>query len=167
MFFSLVLEFGFDSASYSFSESDGSASGLTVISTGANIGGFFFIRIFAGTDDDNALATASGKKDTFIKFTSRRLKLLIFSAGVDYVSQAVGRGELELPLTSTTPSSSFSVNLIQNDLTELQESFFAIIRGYDVFDLSGNMLTLTSDERGRIRFGLDTAEIVVADSNSK
>ncbi len=70
MLFSLVLEFGFDSASYSFSESDGFASGLTVISTGANIGGFS-IRIFAGTDDDNALATASGKKDTFIKFTSR------------------------------------------------------------------------------------------------
>ncbi len=86
---------------------------------------------------------------------------------MDYISQAVGRGELELSLTSATPSSSFSVNLIQDDFTELQESFFTIIGGYDVFDLSGNMLTLTSDERDRIRFGLDTAEIVVADSNSK
>ncbi len=86
---------------------------------------------------------------------------------MDYTSQAVGRGELELPLTSATPSSSFSVNFIQDNLTELQESFFAIIRGYDVFDLSGNLLTLSSDERDRIRFGLDAAEIFVADSNSK
>ncbi len=86
---------------------------------------------------------------------------------MDYVSQAVGRGELQLPLTSATPSSSFSVNLIQDDLTELQESFFVIIRGYDVFDLSGNMLTLSSDERDRIRFGLNTSEIIVDDSNSK
>ena len=54
------LVFGFSRPSYSFSESDGSASGLTVISTGANIGEFS-IRIFAGTDDDNALATANGK----------------------------------------------------------------------------------------------------------
>ncbi len=86
---------------------------------------------------------------------------------MDYTSQAVGRGELELLFNSTELSSSFSVNLIQDNLTELQESFFAIIRGYDVFDLSGNMLTLTSDERDRIRFSLNTAEIFVADSNSK
>ncbi len=86
---------------------------------------------------------------------------------MDYVSQAVGRRELELPFTSAAPSSSFSVDIIQDNLTELQESFFAIIRGYDVFDLSGKMLTLSSDERDRIRFGLDTAEIFVADSNSK
>ncbi len=64
MLFSLVLEFGFDPATYSFSEIDGFASGLTVISNGANIGEFS-IRIFTGTDDDNALATASGKNDTF------------------------------------------------------------------------------------------------------
>ncbi len=42
---SLVLEYGFDPATYSFGESDGSASGLTV---GANIGELS-IRIFAGT----------------------------------------------------------------------------------------------------------------------
>ncbi len=86
---------------------------------------------------------------------------------MDYVSQAVGRGELELLFNSTELSSSFSVNLTQDDLTELQESFFTIIRGYDVFDLSGNMLTLTSDERDRISFGVDTAQIFIDDSNSK
>ncbi len=58
---SLVLEFGFDPATYSFSESDGSASGLTVVSTGASTGEFS-IRIFAGTDDVNTLATALGMK---------------------------------------------------------------------------------------------------------
>ncbi len=58
---SLVLEFGFDPATYSYSESDGSASGLTVVSTGDNIGEFS-IQIFAGTDDVNALATALGMK---------------------------------------------------------------------------------------------------------
>ncbi len=56
------LVFGFSRPSYSFSESDGSASGLMVISTGANIGEFS-IQIFAGTDDDNALATANGKNN--------------------------------------------------------------------------------------------------------
>ena len=86
---------------------------------------------------------------------------------MDYTSQAVGRGELELLFNSTELSSSFSVNLTQDDLTELQESFFTIIRGYDVFDLSGNMLTLTSDERDRIRFGVDTAQIFIDYSNSK
>ncbi len=82
---------------------------------------------------------------------------------MDYVSQAVGRGELELPLTSATPSNSFSVDIIQDNFTELQESFYAIIRGYDVFDLSGNMLNLTSDERDRIRFGVNTAQIFITD----
>ncbi len=86
---------------------------------------------------------------------------------MDYVSQAVGRGELEVPLTAAAPSNSFSVDIIQDNLTEMQESFFAIIRGYDVFDLSGNMLTLTSDERDRIRFGVNIAEIFIDDSNSK
>ncbi len=86
---------------------------------------------------------------------------------MDYASQAVGRGELELLFNSTELSSSFSVNRIQDDLTELQELFFAIIRGYDVFDSSGNMLTLTSDDRARIRFCVDTAQIFIDDSNSK
>ena len=86
---------------------------------------------------------------------------------MDYASQAVGRGELELLFNSTELSSSFSVNRIQDDLTELQESFFTIIRRYDVFDSSGNMLTLTSDDRARIRFGVDTAQIFIDDSNSK
>ncbi len=79
----------------------------------------------------------------------------------------MGRGELELSFTSAAPSNSFSVDIIQDVLAELQESFFAIIRGYDVFDLSGNMLTLTSDERDRIRFGANTSQIFINDSNSK
>ncbi len=82
---------------------------------------------------------------------------------MDYASQA----ELELLFTSTELSRSFSVDIDQDDLTELQESFFVIIRGYDVFDLSGNMLTLTSDERDRIRFDVNTAQIFIDDSNSK
>ncbi len=86
---------------------------------------------------------------------------------MDYASQAVGRGELELLFNSTEFSRYFSVDIDQDDVTELQESFFAIIRGYDVFDSSGNMLTLTSDERDRIRFGVDTAQIFIDDSNSK
>ncbi len=86
---------------------------------------------------------------------------------MDYTSQAVGRGELELLFNSTELSSSFSVNLIQDDITELQESFFVIIRGYDVFDLSGNMLTLSSDERDRIRFGVNTSQIFINDGKSK
>ncbi len=86
---------------------------------------------------------------------------------MDYVSQTVGRGELELSFTSAAPSSSFSVDIIQDNFTELQESFFAIIRRYDVFDLSGNILTLTSDERDRIRFGLNTCQIFINDGKSK
>ncbi len=86
---------------------------------------------------------------------------------MDYVSQAVGRGELELSFTSASPTSCFSVDIIRDNFTELQESFFAIIRGYDVFDLSGNMLTLTSDERDRIRFGVNTSQIFINDSKSK
>ena len=86
---------------------------------------------------------------------------------MDYASQAVGRGELELSFTSAAPSNSFSVDIIQDNCIELQESFFAIIRGYDVFDSSGNMLTLTSDERDRIRFGVNTSQIFINDSNSK
>ncbi len=78
----------------------------------------------------------------------------------------MGRGELELSFTSAAPSNSFSVDIIQDVLTELQESFFVIIRGYDVY-LSGNMLTLTSDERDRIRFGANTSLIFINDSNSK
>ncbi len=86
---------------------------------------------------------------------------------MDYVSQAVGRGELELLFTSATFSRYFSVDMNQDDLTELQESFIVIIRGYDVFDLSGYMLTLNSEERARIRFAVDTAQIFIDDSNSK
>ncbi len=86
---------------------------------------------------------------------------------MDYVSQAVGRGELELSFTSAAPSSSFSVDIIRDNFTELQESFFAIIRGYDVFDSSGNMLTLTFDERDRIRFGVDTSQIFINNGKSK
>ncbi len=53
------LVFSFSRPSYSFIESDGSALGLMVVSNGDSIGEFS-IRIFSGTDDDNALATASG-----------------------------------------------------------------------------------------------------------
>ncbi len=36
-----------------------------------------------------------------------------------------------------------------------------------MFDSSGNMLALTSDERDRIRFGANTSQIFINDSNSK
>ena len=53
--------FSFSRTTYSASESDESTEDLTIISTGDNIGEFL-IQIFAGTDDDNAAATADGGK---------------------------------------------------------------------------------------------------------
>ena len=98
-----------------------------------------------------------------------RYVYIIFSltGGVDYISQEVGRGLLELTFTSDVLSASYSISIVQDDLTEMQESFFALIRGYDVYDLNGNMLTLTDDERQRISFDIDTARVFINDSNSK
>ena len=86
---------------------------------------------------------------------------------MDYVSQEVGGGLLELTFTSAAPSASYSISIVQDDLTERQESFFALIRGYDVYDLNGNMLNLTDAERQRISFGVDTALVFINDNNSK
>jgi len=83
---------------------------------------------------------------------------------VDYISQEVGRGLFELTFTSAAPSNSYSISIVQDGLTEMQEFFFALIRGYDVYDLNGNMLTLTDAERQRISFGVDTtAQVFIND----
>ena len=86
---------------------------------------------------------------------------------MDYISQEVGRGLLELPFTSALPSNSYNISIVQDGLTEMQESFFALIRGYDVYDLNGNMLTLTDDERQRISFSVNTAQVFLDDNDSK
>ncbi len=90
-----------------------------------------------------------------------------FTAGEDYLPQEVDLEEIELLFTSATPTSSFSVDIIQDDLTELQESFFVMITGFDVFDSDGDLLNLTSDDQIRIRFSIDTAQVLINDSNSK
>ena len=86
---------------------------------------------------------------------------------MDYISQEVGRGLFELPFTSAEPSNSYTVRIVEDSLTEIQESFFALIRGYDVYDLNGNMLTLTDDELQRISFGVNTAQVFLDDNDSK
>ena len=88
---------------------------------------------------------------------------LSFLAGVDYgsVEAAV------LFFDSATRSAEFSVNILPDSLTELTEFFEGILTGVVVLDGSFLQVSLSAQERDRVRFSPQRALVNILDGDSK
>ena len=85
---------------------------------------------------------------------------ILLSAGSDYGS--VAAAQLRYSSSSGT-TQSFDVTILQDDLTELREYFFAIITDFAII---GQPL-LSEQESGRIIIVIDEAQVFINDTDSK
>ena len=84
--------------------------------------------------------------------------------GLDYESLPAA----ELTYSSSSAiSQSFDVTILSDNLTELREFFECILTGYFVRDGGGVQVALSSQERSRVSFNIDRAQVFINDTDSK
>lgn len=74
---------------------------------------------------------------------------------------------MQLAFDATTRSADFRVNILQDTLIELPESFNVYITNVSVFDINLAQLNLSAQERDRILFSPDRAILTIIDDDGE
>ena len=71
------------------------------------------------------------------------------------------------PIASSQTSADFPVEILNNDLTELVEFFEATLTGVSVLTGGGVQPPVSDQERSRIQFSPERAQVQIVDTDSK
>ena len=93
------------------------------------------------------------------------MTLTCVAAGVDFLKNTES-SRFEIRLSNSARSQNISVSIIQDDISELEESFTLSLESVSVFDLVNRFIVdLTEGDRDRLLFTIRETTVTVQDDD--